>query len=75
MNESRVKVIAHRGASDQAPENTIAAFERALDLGYLVHANDALGRDEILRACTAGADSISTDEVALAMSLIRADQA
>ena len=72
-----MKVIAHRAASDQAPGNTITESIVAglHDLGYLVHANDALGRDEILRACTAGADSISTDEVALAMSLIRADQA
>lgn len=28
-----VAVIAHRGASSVAPENTIAAFERALDMG------------------------------------------
>lgn len=30
---SRPQVIAHRGASAQAPENTLAAFRRALDLG------------------------------------------
>jgi glycerophosphoryl diester phosphodiesterase len=29
----RPLVIAHRGASAEAPENTIAAFERALELG------------------------------------------
>lgn len=29
----RPQVIAHRGASGQAPENTLAAFRRALDLG------------------------------------------
>lgn len=28
-----VEVIAHRGASAQAPENTLAAFRRALELG------------------------------------------
>lgn len=28
-----MKVIAHRGASKEAPENTIAAFERALECG------------------------------------------
>ena len=26
-------ITAHRGASDQAPENTMAAFRRALDIG------------------------------------------
>ena len=26
-------IIAHRGASNQAPENTIPAFQRALELG------------------------------------------
>lgn len=41
-----------------------------VELGYVVHANDALGRDEILRAIDAGARSISTDDVALAMSLL-----
>lgn len=40
------------------------------DLGYVVHANDALGRDQILRARDAGAQSISTNNVALAMSIL-----
>jgi len=31
--ERRVEVIAHRGASEQAPENTLAAFRRAAELG------------------------------------------
>ena len=26
-------IIAHRGASKQAPENTMSAFQRALELG------------------------------------------
>ena len=30
---TKVKVIGHRGASHEAPENTMAAFTRALDLG------------------------------------------
>ncbi len=38
-------------------------------LGYTVHANDAVGRDGILRALDVGVDSISTNEVALAMTL------
>lgn len=39
------------------------------DLGYIVHANDAVGREEILRALDAGAQSISTNDVALAIAL------
>ncbi len=27
------KIVAHRGASSEAPENTLAAFEKAMDLG------------------------------------------
>ncbi|NOX48695.1 MAG: hypothetical protein GXO89_17135 [Chlorobi bacterium] len=30
---SQEKIIAHRGASSMAPENTIAAFSKAIDLG------------------------------------------
>ncbi|MCP3855425.1 MAG: glycerophosphodiester phosphodiesterase [Actinomycetia bacterium] len=33
MGSGRVQVIGHRGASDEAPENTMAAFKRALSLG------------------------------------------
>ena len=33
MPENRVQVIAHRGASNDAPENTLAAFELALEQG------------------------------------------
>lgn len=32
-NESKVKVIAHRGGSHLAPENTMAAFKNAINLG------------------------------------------
>lgn len=32
-SENMVTVIAHRGASGVAPENTMAAFQRALDIG------------------------------------------
>ena len=31
--EPVIKVIAHRGGSDLAPENTLAAFQNAIDLG------------------------------------------
>ena len=30
---SEIKVIAHRGANKYAPQNTIPAFERAIELG------------------------------------------
>lgn len=30
---SRPRIVAHRGASDAAPENTLAAFQRAWELG------------------------------------------
>lgn len=40
------------------------------ELGYVVHANDAVGPVEILRALDAGAQSISTNDVALATSLL-----
>lgn len=43
------------------------------DLGYVVHANDAVGRDEIVRALDAGAQTISTNDVALAMSVLASD--
>ncbi|MDP1677319.1 MAG: glycerophosphodiester phosphodiesterase family protein [Bacteroidota bacterium] len=33
MKAQQVKVIAHRGASSLAPENTLAAFKKAIDLG------------------------------------------
>jgi glycerophosphoryl diester phosphodiesterase len=33
MNSSDFMVIAHRGASSYAPENTLAAFDLALQMG------------------------------------------
>jgi glycerophosphoryl diester phosphodiesterase len=33
MTSAGPEIIAHRGASDQAPENTLAAFRRAVELG------------------------------------------
>lgn len=40
------------------------------ELGYAVHANDAVGRDDIRRAVDAGATSISLNDVALAVSML-----
>ncbi len=40
------------------------------ELGYAVYANDAVGRDQVLQARDAGAQSISTNDVALALSLL-----
>src|SRR5690625_6897712 len=33
MNELSIKIFAHRGASQLAPENTMAAFQLAYELG------------------------------------------
>ncbi|MBN1482386.1 VCBS repeat-containing protein [candidate division KSB1 bacterium] len=33
VGETSVKIIAHRGASSIAPENTLAAFEKAVEIG------------------------------------------
>jgi len=42
-----IDVIAHRGASDEAPENTMAAFERAIEVGAdWIELDCALTRDE-----------------------------
>ena len=41
-----------------------------VELGYAVHANDAIGRDDIERAIASGATSISVDDVALAISML-----
>ncbi len=58
--------VAHVYAGAVTPR--IASGLRGL--GYVVHANDAVGRDEILRAVGAGAESISANDVALAVSLL-----
>ena len=43
------RVIAHRGASGYAPENTLPAFERALELGaFEVELDVQLSRDGVL---------------------------
>ena len=33
MDSKKIKVWAHRGASGYAPENTMAAFEKAVEMG------------------------------------------
>lgn len=58
--------VAHVYAPDLTPQ--IAAGLR--EMGGVVHANDALGRDGIDDAIEAGAQSLSTDDVALAMEEI-----
>ncbi len=43
------RVIAHRGASGHAPENTLPAFRRALELGaFEVELDVQLSRDDVL---------------------------
>ncbi len=43
------RVIAHRGASAYAPENTLPAFERALEVGAAeVELDVQLSRDDVL---------------------------
>jgi glycerophosphoryl diester phosphodiesterase len=43
VRQSRVRVIGHRGAAGLAPENTLAGFKKALDLGV-----DGLEMDVLL---------------------------
>lgn len=46
LEPPRPRLFAHRGASEQAPENTLAAFERAVALGASYLETDArLTRD------------------------------
>lgn len=40
------------------------------DLGYVVHANDAVDGDEMQRALDVAADSMSANDVALALSIV-----
>ncbi len=40
------------------------------ELAYVVHANDAVGREDLRRALDAGAQSVSTNDVGLAISVI-----
>ena len=51
----RPLVIAHRGASFDLPENTLPAFERAIEVGadfieFDVHANEHGGRHTVHRS-------------------------
>ena len=49
LDADRFQIIAHRGASAYAPENTLPAFERAQELGALdVELDVQLSRDDVL---------------------------
>jgi glycerophosphoryl diester phosphodiesterase len=50
---------------------TPSIADKLRDLGYVVHANDARGREDVERALAAGVDSLALDDVALAMSIAR----
>jgi glycerophosphoryl diester phosphodiesterase len=61
-------VIAHRGASSYAPENTIAAFKKAVDMGFDLIENDVrrtidgtivVSHDGSLDRCTDGSGQIA----------------
>lgn len=58
--------VAHVYAGALTERITIGLRE----LGYVVHANDAVGRDEIVNALDVGAESISSNDVALAVTLV-----
>lgn len=58
--------IAHVYAPGLTPQLAVGLRE----MGYVVHANDAVGRDEIDHAIETGAQSLSTDDVSLAMEAI-----
>ncbi|MDH3335283.1 MAG: glycerophosphodiester phosphodiesterase family protein, partial [Rhodospirillaceae bacterium] len=62
------KIIAHRGASGTAPENTIAAFSRAADMGVKAIELDAnitsdgvvvVIHDETVDRCSSGAGAVA----------------
>ena len=49
LSLGRPRVIAHRGASGLMPENTLAAFDRAIELGTdMIELDVALSRDDEL---------------------------
>jgi glycerophosphoryl diester phosphodiesterase len=49
LDPNRFQIIAHRGASAYAPENTLPAFERAQELGAVdVELDVQLSRDDVL---------------------------
>ncbi len=49
LDADRFQIIAHRGASAYAPENTVPAFERAQELGaFEVELDVQLARDDVL---------------------------
>lgn len=69
LAKERPLVVAHRGASASAPENTIAAYEQAIALGadgvetdIFITADDVivLSHDESIDRCSDGTGLIST---------------
>ena len=58
--------VAHVHAKHISPSITARLHEQ----GLLVHANDATNPEDVRRALEAGADKLSTDDVAMALSVV-----
>lgn len=43
--EGEIRIFAHRGASQNAPENTMAAYEKAIELGIGIEADVRVSKD------------------------------
>lgn len=74
----RPVVVAHRGASGQAPENTLAAYERAVALGAVAAETDVFLtadraivalHDPTLDRTTSGAGPVAAQELAAIQAL------
>ncbi len=76
--EHHVVGVAETSGADvvhvHAPCITPGIVERLHRLGKIVHANDAVDATDLHRAIASGADRLSTNDVALAADIVRAER-